>query len=225
MARSRRGLQPREGGWTESVGSRGAKITRECESPSSHLAALAHAGLYLAWNVPPRRALNFLIPHSSFIIHRRHSSRSTGELLRIFTLMHLLDRIEKHGRTSPDRLAHVSGERRMIYGELLAKSSALAAWLDSQLGDKRSPVAVRGHKEPEMLVSFMAAVKSGRPHVPIDYSTPEQRMERVIEIAGVGLVLTPEKVGKSWRRAGGASAEAGRSIGSFLHPLHERQHR
>jgi D-alanine--poly(phosphoribitol) ligase subunit 1 len=140
--------------------------------------------------------LNFLIPHSSFIIHRRHSSRSTGELLRIFTLMHLLDRIEKHGRTSPDRLAHVSGERRMTYGELLAKSSALAAWLDSQLGDKRSPVAVRGHKEPEMLVSFMAAVKSGRPYVPIDYSTPEQRMERVIEIAGVGLVLTPEKVGE-----------------------------
>ena len=40
--------------------------------------------------------------------------------------MHLLDRIEKYGRTSPDRLAHLSGDRRMTFGELIAKSNALA---------------------------------------------------------------------------------------------------
>ena len=108
--------------------------------------------------------------------------------------MHLLDRIEKYGRTAPDRAAHVSGERRMTHGELLAQSNAVAAWLDAQLGDKRSPVAVHGHKEPEMLVSFLAAVKSGRPYVPIDHSTPPQRMDRVIEIAGAEVVLTPAKV-------------------------------
>ena len=108
--------------------------------------------------------------------------------------MHLLDRIEKYGRTAPDRLAHVSGEQRMTHGELLAKSNALAAWLDAQLGDKRSPVAVHGHKENEMLVSFLAAVKSGRPYVPIDYMTPAARMERVVEIAGAEILLTPTKV-------------------------------
>jgi len=108
--------------------------------------------------------------------------------------MDLLDRIEAFGRASPERLAHVSGNRMMTHGELLAKSNTLAAWLDAQLGDKRTPVAVHGHKEPEMLVSFLAAVKSGRPYVPIDYSTPEQRMERVIEIAGAGVVLNAGKV-------------------------------
>ncbi len=108
--------------------------------------------------------------------------------------MHLLDKIDSHGRTNPDRLAHVSGDRRMTFGELLAWSNALAAWLDSQLGDKRTPVAVHGHKEPEMLVAFLAAVKSGRPYVPIDYMTPQQRMERVVEIAGAEVVLTPAKV-------------------------------
>src|ERR1043166_8335748 len=108
--------------------------------------------------------------------------------------MHLLDKIDSFGRTAPDRLAQVSGENRITYGELLAKSNALAAWLDQQLGDKRCPVAIHGHKEPEMLVTFLAAVKSGRPYVPIDYTTPEQRRDRVVEIAGAEVVLTPAKV-------------------------------
>ncbi len=116
--------------------------------------------------------------------------------------MHLLDRIESHARTSPDRLAHVSGDRRMTHGELSARSNALAAWLDAQLGDKRAPVAVHGHKEPEMLVAFLAAVKSGRPYVPIDYMTPEARMARVIEIAGAEVVLNPAKVAEIVGAAG-----------------------
>ena len=116
--------------------------------------------------------------------------------------MHLLDKIDNYGRTAPGRLAHVSGEQRMTFGELLAKSNAVAAWLDAQLGDKRSPVAVHGHKEPEMFVSFLAAVKSGRPYVPIDHSTPQQRMERVVEIAGAEIVLTPAKVAEIVAAAG-----------------------
>jgi D-alanine--poly(phosphoribitol) ligase subunit 1 len=108
--------------------------------------------------------------------------------------MDLPDRIDGYGRTSAGRLAHVSGDRTMTYGELSAKSDAVAAWLDSQLGEKRVPVAVHGHKEPEMLAAFLGAVKSGRPYIPIDFSTPQQRMERIVEIAGAGAVLTPEKV-------------------------------
>jgi D-alanine--poly(phosphoribitol) ligase subunit 1 len=108
--------------------------------------------------------------------------------------MHLLDKIDSYGRTAPDRLAQVSGENKITFGELLAKSNALAAWLDQHLGDKRCPVAIHGHKEPEMLVTFLAAVKSGRPYVPIDYTTPEQRRDRVVEIAGAEVVLTPAKV-------------------------------
>jgi D-alanine--poly(phosphoribitol) ligase subunit 1 len=116
--------------------------------------------------------------------------------------MHLLDKIDNYGRTNPDRLFHVSGDRKMTYGELIEKSNAVAAWLDSQLGDKRCPIAVHGHKEPEMFVSFLAAVKSGRPYVPIDYMTPQTRMERVVEIAGAGAVLTPAKVAEIVAAAG-----------------------
>ncbi len=108
--------------------------------------------------------------------------------------MHLLDQIAEWIRTTPDQLAHISNDRRLTYGELGARSDALAAWLDRELGDRRVPVAIHGHKEPEMLVAFLAAVKTGRPYVPIDLSTPAARIERVMEISEAGVLLTPEKV-------------------------------
>lgn len=108
--------------------------------------------------------------------------------------MHLIDRIDHWGRVSPDRAAHRSGERVLTYGELLARSDALAAWLDAELGDNRAPVAVHGHKEPEMLIAFLGAVKSGRPYVPIDISIPAQRVERIVQTAGAALTLTPARV-------------------------------
>ena len=108
--------------------------------------------------------------------------------------MHLLDQIAEWVRSTPDKLAHVSNDRKLTYGELGARSDALAAWLDRELGDRRAPVAILGHKEPEMLVTFLAAVKTGRPYVPIDVSTPATRVERVMEVSESGVLLTPERV-------------------------------
>ncbi len=125
--------------------------------------------------------------------------------------MHLLDRIDHWGKIAPDRVAHRSGGRTLTYGELRARSDALAAWIESELGASRSPIAVHGHKEPEMLIAFLAAVKSGRPYVPIDFSIPAQRVERIIEVAGAAVVLTPERVanlGSESRQAGSRRVES-----------------
>jgi D-alanine--poly(phosphoribitol) ligase subunit 1 len=109
---------------------------------------------------------------------------------------HLLDRIAHWVHTTPDRPAHISGDRSITYAELGARSDALAAWLQSELGEDRSPVAIRGHKEPEMLIAFLAAVKSGRPYVPIDSSIPEQRAQKIIEASGASRTLTPEMIAR-----------------------------
>ena len=108
--------------------------------------------------------------------------------------MHLLDQIAHWVQATPDKIAHISNDRRITYGELGARSDALAAWLDRELGDRRVPVAIHGHKELEMLVAFLAAVKTGRPYVPIDVSTPAARIERVMEVSESGVLLTPERV-------------------------------
>lgn len=108
--------------------------------------------------------------------------------------MHLLDQIAERVRATPRKLAHVSDAREITYEDLWAHSDALARWLDAQLGGARVPVAIHGHKEPEMLVTFLAAVKSGRPYVPIDVSTPPARVSRIMEISEAGLLLDPQKV-------------------------------
>jgi len=108
--------------------------------------------------------------------------------------MHLLDRIDHWGRTAPERLAHRSNDRVLTFGELLEKSNRLAAWLTNELGESRIPVAVHGHKEPEMLIGFLGAVKSGRPYVPIDSSIPPQRVDRIIQGADAAVTLTPERI-------------------------------
>lgn len=108
--------------------------------------------------------------------------------------MHLIDRIDRWGRETPDRVAHVSGDRTLTYRDLCTRSDALAAWIENQLGDNRGPVAVLGHKEPEMLIAFLAVVKSGRAYVPIDNALPQQRIERIIETADAALTLTPTRV-------------------------------
>ena len=108
--------------------------------------------------------------------------------------MHLLEQIDLWAHLSPDRPAHISDTHVLTYGELRARSDTLAAWLDAEFGDRRAPVAVHGHKEPEMLVAFLGAVKSGRPYVPIDLSIPQQRVERIVANAGAAVTLTPARV-------------------------------
>ncbi len=108
--------------------------------------------------------------------------------------MHLLDRIDHWGRVAPDRPAHVSGDRVLTYGELLARSDAFATWILDEFGDDRAPIAVSGHKEPEMLIAFLAAVKCGRPYVPIDQSIPAHRVERIVQTARAAVVLTPSRI-------------------------------
>lgn len=108
--------------------------------------------------------------------------------------MHLLDQIAERVRATPDKPAHISDDRQITYGELWKRSDDLAHHLDAELGSRRVPVAIFGHKEPEMLITFLAAVKTGRPYVPIDSATPVARVDRIMEISEAGLLLDPSKV-------------------------------
>ncbi len=105
----------------------------------------------------------------------------------------LLARIDNWARVAPRRPAHVSG-RMLTYEELVARSDCLASQIAHKLPDDGSPVAVLGHKEPEMLIAFLGAVKAGHPYIPLDTSIPAQRIERIVASSGARLSLTPTQV-------------------------------
>jgi D-alanine--poly(phosphoribitol) ligase subunit 1 len=106
----------------------------------------------------------------------------------------LLARIEARALATPSRVAHMSGDRHLTYGELLRQADALAGHLRAALPADRSPVVVLGHKEPELLVAFLGCVRSGHPYVPTETALPRQRVERIVELSAAQLVLTPDRV-------------------------------
>ncbi len=91
----------------------------------------------------------------------------------------------------PDRLAFANTRRGggATYRELRDKSNALAAHL-SEHAPAGKPVVVYGHKSPLMLVSFLAALKSGRAYAPIDVAYPEDRVNDILDQIGHPLVIS-----------------------------------
>jgi D-alanine--poly(phosphoribitol) ligase subunit 1 len=108
--------------------------------------------------------------------------------------MDILDAIDRAARDFPGKIAHLSGIRTLTYRALKQDSDALAAYLTERFAGDKSPIVVVGHKEPEMLVGFLAAVKSGRPYVPIDISIPVHRAERIAQNSGAVITLTPPQI-------------------------------
>jgi D-alanine--poly(phosphoribitol) ligase subunit 1 len=108
--------------------------------------------------------------------------------------MNLVERIDHWAAVAPEATAHISDGRTLTYGELRSRSDALARYLTQRLGDDRRPIAVLGHREPEMLIAFLGAVKSGRPYVPLDTALPQQRIDKILATSHTALVLTPQNV-------------------------------
>lgn len=123
--------------------------------------------------------------------------------------------IDDWARTAPERVAHVSGGRRLTYAALRRRSDALAAHLARTLPDDGSPIAVLAHKEPEILVAFLAAAKAGHPYVPIDRVLPAARVERIVAAAGCRLTLTPERIAALASAADPAPAIAPRAADPY----------
>ena len=108
--------------------------------------------------------------------------------------MNVIERIDHWAAVAPGTIAHTSGERTLTYGELSKRSDALAAYLTERFSDDRSPIAVLGHREPEMLIAFAGTVKSGRPYVPIDTLLPRPRIEKILAISRAAVLLNAEEV-------------------------------
>jgi D-alanine--poly(phosphoribitol) ligase subunit 1 len=108
--------------------------------------------------------------------------------------MNLIERIDRWAAVAPEATAHISDGRTLTYGELRRQSDALACYLTARIDEDRRPIAVLGHREPEMLIAFLGAVKSGRPYVPLDTALPQQRIDKILETSRAALVLTPKDV-------------------------------
>ena len=102
--------------------------------------------------------------------------------------MNLLAIIDGFG-ASPDSIAHIHRERILTYSELRQKSDALASYLIAEYGDDRSPVVVYGHKQYEMIISFLGCVKAGHAYIPVDSSLPYERVREIINNSVAKIII------------------------------------
>ncbi|MBI5457492.1 D-alanine--poly(phosphoribitol) ligase subunit DltA [Candidatus Kaiserbacteria bacterium] len=167
--------------------------------------------------------------------------------------MDILEKIESLALQTPDHSAYISGERTLTYGELAQQSDVVAAFLRSNAPWQKQhpPIAVYGHKEPEMLIAFLGCIKAGHAYVPVDASIPDERARDIVELSHAATTLTPENIAEivrnnpltksgPWRAPKGdepfyimfTSGSTGRpkgviitadNVGSFLHWMLDEQ--
>lgn len=103
--------------------------------------------------------------------------------------MNLLELIDRWADYNPGETAHVHRDSRLTYSRLRDKSDALSVWIKDNFPAGNSPALVYGHKQNEMLIAFLACVKSGRAYIPVDVSTPADRVRDILESSRAGLVI------------------------------------
>jgi amino acid adenylation domain-containing protein len=93
------------------------------------------------------------------------------------------------GRT-PDAVAVSSGEWRMTYAELDARSNRLAHRLGALGVERGSLVGLAVERGPSMVVGLLGILKAGAAYLPIDPAFPPGRVSFMLEDARVKVLVT-----------------------------------
>ena len=101
---------------------------------------------------------------------------------------------EQHASQTPDAVAVVSGTERMSYRELNERANQLARTLRAKGVKPDSLVAVCFERSLEMIVAFLAVLKSGGAYLPIDSSYPKERLAMMLEDARPAALLTQQRL-------------------------------
>lgn len=107
--------------------------------------------------------------------------------------MTILKKIKQNALNNPDREAFVletsSSKDVLTWKELDEYSDYLAGYLNKNLKTK-TPIVVYGHKDPFLIVCFLACVKSGRAYCPVDINVPLDRIKSIVEEVNPEIILS-----------------------------------
>ncbi|WP_420127865.1 non-ribosomal peptide synthase/polyketide synthase [Longimicrobium sp.] len=98
-------------------------------------------------------------------------------------------RFEAQAARTPDAVALVFEDRSLTYVELNARANRLAHHLRGRGVRPDARVAVCIERSPELLVAFLAVLKSGGAYVPLDPGDPEERLRHMLDDGAPALLL------------------------------------
>lgn len=106
----------------------------------------------------------------------------------------ILEKIRKYAIDYPEYTALVnpnSNPKQLTYKELFCKASVLADYIIKNV-DNDNPIVVYGHKNPYMIVCFLACTMSGHAYCPVDISMPEERVNKILRQTRSSFVFAVE---------------------------------
>ncbi len=122
------------------------------------------------------------------------------------TMIHQL--FEAQAERMPDRTALVFGAEQLSYREVNERANQLARTLRMKGIQADQRVGLLCERSLEMVIGVLAVLKAGGAYVPIDPSYPAERMQYMLEDAGVQVLLAQGKLlGKVQQHAQGQTEE------------------
>lgn len=101
--------------------------------------------------------------------------------------MRILENIKIY--SNEERIASIVDGDRLTYRDLEKKSNALAYYILNEFKNDRTPIVIYGNKENEILITMIAALKSGRAYVPVDVTFPKDRIESIVNEVNPKLII------------------------------------
>jgi amino acid adenylation domain-containing protein len=92
---------------------------------------------------------------------------------------------------SSEKIAVISQDSHLTYGELNDQSNRLATYLRKRLNIAPNEIiAIMADRTPCMIVSIIAVLKSGAAYLPVDPATPAERIAFMLSDSGAKVLLT-----------------------------------
>ena len=108
--------------------------------------------------------------------------------------MSVHEMFEQQVERTPDAIAVVFEEQQLTYRELNARANQLGHYLRALGIGAEVLVGICVERSIEMVVALLGILKSGGAYVPLDAGYPVERLRLMIEDAGVGVLITTEKM-------------------------------
>jgi tyrocidine synthetase III len=112
-----------------------------------------------------------------------------------FPRLTVLEQFERQAERRPDALAIKSGNITLTYRELNEKGNQIAHYLIHECGLKpQDKVALMVSRSEKVMTGIMGILKAGGVYIPIDVSSPKDRIEFCMEDSESHVVLTEKHV-------------------------------
>ncbi len=111
---------------------------------------------------------------------------------RNFPAMAVHDLIEMQAEKQPDKIAVVSNNVQISYGELNEQANSIAAYLQQKGIGKGKRVGLSLRRSPDLIITLLGILKSGAAYVPLDANYPKERLEFMINDAQLSFLITEQ---------------------------------